>query len=72
MFFLFAKIVRCRAVSAVENFDSARAMRALPELRNAEAHSTVILSQVDVATFRKIGVQLSCEPKYQTKKLYHN
>ena len=60
------------AVSAVENFDSARAMRALPELRNTEAHSTVILSQVDVATLRKIGVQLSCEPKYQTKKLYHN
>ena len=60
------------AVSAVENPDSARAMLALPKLRHAEAHSTVILSQVDVATFRKIGVQLSCEPKYQTKKLYHN
>ncbi len=59
-------------VSAVDNPDSARAMAALPELRNTEAHSTVILSQVDVATFRKLGVNLSCEPKYQTKKLYHN
>ena len=60
------------SISAVNNPDSARAMAALPLLKNAEAHSTVILSQVDVATFRKVGVQLSCEPKYQTKKLYHN
>lgn len=60
------------AISAVDNPDSARAMAALPALRNCEAHSTVILSQVDTATFRKIGVNLSCDPKYQTKKLYHN
>ncbi|MBR2930782.1 MAG: DUF1846 domain-containing protein [Clostridia bacterium] len=60
------------AVSAVNNPEAKKALAALPELRHAEAHSTVILSQVDVATFRKIGVQLSCEPKYQTKKLFHN
>lgn len=60
------------AVSAVDSPDAARAMAALPSLRNAEVHSTVILSQVDTSTFRKIGVNLSCEPVYQTKKLYHN
>ena len=60
------------AVSAKDNVHSRRAMSALPALRHAEAHSTVILSQVDVTTFRKLGVNLSCEPKYQTKKLYHN
>ncbi len=60
------------AVSAVNNPDSARAMAAIPALRSAEAHSTVILSQVDTATFRKLGVNISCEPRYQTKKLYHN
>ena len=60
------------AISAVNSPSAARAMEAMSELRNAEAHSTVILSQVDVNTFRKLGVHLSCEPKYQTKKLYHN
>ena len=59
------------AISAVDNPYAAAAMSKLGELRNTECHSTVILSQVDTATFRKLGVNLSCEPKYQTKKLYH-
>ena len=60
------------AISAVDNPDAARAMKAIPALRNTEVHSTVILSQVDASTFRKLGTNLSCEPKYQTKKLFHN
>ena len=59
------------SVSAVANPFARRAMEAIPALRNAEVHSTVILSQVDESTFRKLGVHLSCEPKYQTKKLFH-
>ncbi len=42
------------------------------KLAGCEAHSTVILSRVDENVFRKLGVNLTCEPKYQTKKLYHN
>ena len=60
------------AISAANNENSKKAFEALPGLRYAEVHSTVILSQVDVSTFRKLGVNLSCEPKYQTKKLFHN
>ena len=60
------------SISAVNNPDAAKAFNALSSLKYAEAHSTVILAQVDTATFRKLGVNLSCEPRYQTKKLYHN
>ena len=60
------------SISAVNNPESARAFNAISELKYAEVHSTVILSQVDSSTFRKLGANLSCEPKYQTKKLYHN
>ena len=60
------------SVSAVNNPDSKLAFEALEHLRYAEVHSTVILSQVDTVVFRKLGMNLSCEPKYQTKKLYHN
>ncbi len=42
------------------------------KLKGSEAHSTVILSRVDENVFRKLGINLTCEPKYQTKKLYHN
>ena len=59
------------AISAVDNPDAKRAMDAIPALKNCEAHSTVILAEVDSSTFRKLGVRISSEPKYQTKKLYH-
>jgi len=59
------------AISAANNPDAKAAMDALPGLRYAEVHSTVILSQVDNDTFRKLGVYLTTEPQYQTKKLFH-
>ncbi len=59
------------AITAATDEKAKRAMDALKELRNAELHSSVILSPVDVATFRKLGVHLTCEPMYQTKKLFH-
>lgn len=48
------------------------ALDQLEKLKGCEVHSSVILSRVDEQTFRKLGVNLTCEPKYQTKKLYHH
>ena len=59
------------AITAATDETAKRAMKALDELKNAELHSSVILSPIDVATFRKLGVHLTCEPMYQTKKLFH-
>jgi uncharacterized protein (UPF0371 family) len=59
------------SISAATDPVAERAMQQLDKLRGCEVHSTVILSQVDENIFRKIGVNLTCEPKYQTKKLYH-
>lgn len=47
------------------------AMEQLENLRDCEVHSSVILSTVDENVFQKLGVNLTCEPKYQTKKLFH-
>ncbi|MBR3866145.1 MAG: DUF1846 domain-containing protein [Clostridia bacterium] len=58
-------------VSASVRESAKKGMEALPQLRGCEAHSTVILSQVDADIYRKLGINLTCEPKYQTKKLYH-
>ena len=43
----------------------------LPKLKNGEAHSTVILSQIDVNVLKKLGINVTCEPAYNNKKLYH-
>ena len=59
-------------VSAVTDKNAEKAMNQLRNLRNCEAHSSVMLSQVDNNVFKKLGVNLTCEPKYQTKKLYHS
>jgi len=58
-------------ISAVHDENAKRAMEQLPRLRNCEAHSSVILSQVDMNVFKKLGLNLTCEPKHQSRKLYH-
>ena len=50
---------------------AALAMRQLPLLAGCEAHSTVILPQVDDTIFKRLKVNLTCDPKYQSHKLYH-
>lgn len=47
------------------------ALSQIDKIKGSEAHSTVILSQVDLDVFRKLGINITCEPVYQTKKLYH-
>ena len=59
------------SMSANTNPLAEKALDAIGGLENCEAHSTVILSQVDQDVYRKLGINLTCEPRYQTKKLYH-
>ena len=65
------EILIALALAANENESARHAYAMLPELRGLEVHSSVILSQVDVGVFKKLGVHLTCEPIYQSKKLYH-
>ena len=59
------------AVSAASDPIAAKALAELHNLRGAEAHSSVLLSRVDENVFKKLGINLTCEPTYQTQKLYH-
>ena len=59
------------SMSASTNPVAKKALDSIELLKGCEAHSTVILSQVDADVYRKIGMNLTCEPRYQTKKLYH-
>ena len=45
------------------------AMEQLSKLRGCEVHSSVILSPVDENVFRRLGINLTCEPKYQAKSV---
>ena len=49
--------------------DAARlALEQIPNLRGCQVHTSVMLSDVDVISFRKLGVELTCEAKAEKKK----
>ena len=52
------------SICAATNPMADMAMQQLDKLRGCEVHSTVILSSVDERTFKRLGVNLTCEPKY--------
>ena len=52
------------AICAATDENAARALGELSRLRGCEVHSTVILSAVDERTFKRLGVNLTCEPKF--------
>ncbi|MCL2588146.1 MAG: DUF1846 domain-containing protein [Oscillospiraceae bacterium] len=58
------------SICAVTDPKAQAAMEQLPKLAGCEAHSTVILSQADEGVFRRLGMNLTCEPQYLTHKLY--
>lgn len=59
------------SICAVTDEKAKLALDQISKLRGTEAHSTVILSENDTNLFKKLGINLTCDPEYQTKKLYH-
>ena len=59
------------AISATTNPLARQALDQLSQLRDCEAHASVILSAPDSGTYAKLGMRLTCEPTYETNKLYH-
>ena len=47
------------------------ALEQLPKLRGCQLHTSVMLSSVDIKMFKKLGLELTSEPVYEIKKLYH-
>ena len=64
------EILIALSISAATNPTAQLAMTKLGELRNCEAHSSVMLSQADEGILRKLGINLTCEPHFPSKDLY--
>jgi hypothetical protein len=50
------------SISAVDDENARLAMSKLPELHGCQVHTSVMLSEVDLRIFKKLGVDLTCEP----------
>ena len=56
------------SISAADNEDAKLALQQIPKLKGCQVHTSVLLSQVDILQFRKLGVELTCEPKSEHAK----
>ena len=53
------------SICAATDPKAEQAMEQLYKLRGCEVHSSVILSSVDEKTFKRLGVNLTCEPRFK-------
>ena len=65
------EILLALSICAATDPSAALAMKQLKKLEGCEAHATVILSPVDENIFRRLKINITCDPRYQTHKLYH-
>lgn len=61
----------CLAMSATLNPTAQAALEKLPQLRGCEAHMTHIPSAGDSTGLRKLGINVTSEPKFPTSNLYN-
>ncbi|MBR5506495.1 MAG: DUF1846 domain-containing protein [Clostridia bacterium] len=55
------------SISAATDPNAELAMKELKSLRGCELHSSVILSPVDEKVFKRLGINLTCEPQFKEK-----
>ena len=65
------EVLLALTISALTNPLAEMAKKQLPNLKGCEAHFTVILSEEDLKLLRRLGINVSCQPHYETKKLFH-
>ncbi len=65
------EILICLAMSSTSNSDAEKALEALPRLKNAEVHFTHIPSAGDIIGLRKLGINVTSEPRFPSKNVYN-
>ncbi len=60
------------SICAATDHRAELAMEQLDKLRGCDVHSSVILSHVDEKIFRRLGINITCEPSYQVKPVEHS
>ena len=59
------------SISAATNPTAEMAMQAIQGLKGCEMHSSVILSEVDLHTLKRLGINVTCEPLREKKSYYY-
>ena len=65
------EVLLALTISALNDDVAQQAKEQLKNLRGSQAHFTVIISDEDEKLLRRLGIHVSFEAKYETRKLYH-
>lgn len=65
------EILIALSMCAATDANARIALEQLPKLRGCQVHTSVMLSDVDIKSFQKLGLELTSEPCYEKKALYH-
>ncbi len=64
------EVLLAMSICAATNPTAELAVSHLSKLSGADCHSTCIINQTDEEIYRKLGISITCEPEFPTKKLY--
>ena len=65
------EVLLALTISALSNPVAQKAKEQLENLKGSDAHFTVILSEEDEKILRRLGINVSFEPRYEHERLYH-
>ena len=65
------EILLALSIQALNNPLADLALKQLPKLKGCEMHSSTMLSQVDMVTLHRLGINVTEEPSNYQKKLYY-
>ena len=60
------------SVSAASDPDAQKALDQIPKLKGCQAHTSVMVSSVDMKQFQKLSIQATYEAKYEKKSVFFN
>ena len=58
------------AMASISSENAKRALEQLPALKGCQVHTSVMLSEVDIKSFKRLGVDLTSEPVRSGLKFY--
>ena len=59
------------STTAASDQAARQALEQLSRLSGCQAHTSVMLSEVDIKIFKRLGIQLTREPQYENDHIYH-
>lgn len=65
------EILMSLCICALTNPVADLALKQLPKLKGCDAHFSIIISSVDEQLLKNLGINVTCEPHYEKRTLYH-